>query len=94
MLAKEPDDVFLNFGLAMEFAKEGNADSAAAQFDRVLQLDANYVPAYYHKGNTLIGAGRGSEARQVLTRGIQVAQRVGNDHAAEEMTALLHDIHD
>ena len=92
MLAKEPDDVFLNFGLAMEWAKEGNVESALAQFDRVLELDATYTGAYFHKGNTLIAAGRGDEAREVLTRGVAVAQRQGNDHAAEEMTGLLREI--
>jgi len=92
MLAKEPDDVFLNFGLAMELAKEGDADGAAAQFDRVLALDENYVAAYFHKGNTLIGAGRADEARQVLMQGVLVAQRQGNDHAADEMSGLLREI--
>jgi lipoprotein NlpI len=76
----------------MEYSKEGNFDSAVAQFDRVLQLDANYVAAYFHKGNTLIGASRSEEAREVLAQGIQVAQRQGNDHAAEEMGGLLREI--
>jgi predicted Zn-dependent protease len=92
MLAKEPDDVFLNFGLAMELAKEGDVEAAATQFDRVLQLDENYVAAYFHKGNTLIGGGRLDEARVILTKGIRVAQRQGNDHSAEEMGGLLREI--
>jgi tetratricopeptide (TPR) repeat protein len=92
MLAKEPDDVFLNFGLAMEWAKEGDIELALAQFDRVLILDANYTGAYFHKANTLIAAGRGDEARDVLTRGITVAKEQSNDHAAEEMAGLLREI--
>jgi len=89
MLEKEPDDVFLNFSLAMELAKEGEVASALACFDRVLKLDATYTAAHYHKGNTLIGLGRLEEARAVLQQGVAACRQVGDDHAQREMLDLL-----
>ncbi len=40
LLAAEPDDVFLNFALAMEYVGAGRLDDAVRQFARVLELDA------------------------------------------------------
>lgn len=89
LLAAEPDDVFLNFGLAMELAKEGSHESALARFDRVLQLDPNYHAAHYHKAATLVELGRTDEARQVLSAGLTATRVVGNTHAESEMADLL-----
>ena len=37
MLAAEPRDVFLNFSLAMEYAKAGRQEEAVTQFGRVIE---------------------------------------------------------
>ena len=89
MLAKEPDDVFLNFSLAMELAKEGMIDDAMSRFDRVLTLDPKYTAAYFQRATTLIAGGRTAEAKRALQEGISAAQRVGDPHAAAEMQGVL-----
>ena len=89
MLEKSPQDVFLNFGLAMELAKEGRTDDALARFDLVLQLDPSYLTAHFQKGSTLIAAGRVPDARRALAAGIAAANASGDLHAASEMQALL-----
>lgn len=90
LLAAEPDDVFLNFGLAMELAKEENKDSALQRLSRVIELDADYAAAYYQKGRLLLGRGDREEARAVLTAGVNAAQRLGDNHAEIEMRELLN----
>ena len=92
MLEKEPNDVFLNFGLAMEYVKAGHHDEALTQFDRILALDSTYTAAHYHKGNTLIGMGRTDEARQVLTSGVTAARANGDAHTENELQVLLESI--
>ncbi len=89
LLANEPDDVFLNFALAMELAKDEDKGPALARFSRVMELDAGYTAAYYQKGRLLLSLSRADEARQVLSAGVQAAQRVGDPHAASEMNDLL-----
>ena len=89
MLQKEPDDIFLNFGLAMEFVKASRYDDAVALFKRLNQLDPNYIPAYFQQGSTLITMGRLHDASAILREGIEVAERTGDPHAAGEMGELL-----
>ena len=92
LLEKSPQDVFLNFGLAMELANEGRTDEALALFDRVLRLDPSYLTAHFQKGSTLIAAGRVPDSRAALAAGIAAAQTSGDLHAASEMQALLDTI--
>ena len=89
MLQADPNDVFLNFSLAMEFAKEGQADEAVRQFARVTELDPNHVSAYYQQANALVGLDRDTDARQVLERGVEAARRAGDGHMVDKMSQML-----
>ncbi len=89
MLERQPDDPFLHYGLAMEHVKEGDVGAALDRFDRTLSMDADYVAAYFHKGNTLVGAGRIDEAKATLRAGIEAARRKNDTHAEGEMQGLL-----
>ena len=92
MLEKSPDDGFLNFGLAMELAKEGLTEEALARFDRVLQLDPTDIAAHLHKSRTLTRLGRTDEARAALATGIEASKAAGDTHAADELQRLLDGI--
>lgn len=85
LLVEDSDDVFLNYALAKEWHSEGKVAEALAAFDHVISLHSEYVPAYFQKGQVLAEAGDMETAHTVLTEGIAVARRVGDDHAAGEM---------
>jgi len=89
MLSKEPADVFLNFALAMEFVKAGRLEDAVTQFKQVATLDPKYTAAYFQQGNTLINLGRLHEASACLREGIEIAESIGDHHAAGEMGEVL-----
>jgi predicted Zn-dependent protease len=89
MLASNPDDVFLNFAMAMELVKAGRHDEAAGRFDRVTRLDPNYISAYRQWSGMLVVLGRKDEARAVLLRGIEAATRAGDKHAVSKMQEAL-----
>jgi len=89
MLDAEPDDVFLNYGLAIELMRDGDHNEAVLQFDRVLAIDADYTAGYHHKANALIALKRFAEAKTTLEAGMQAARRAGNVHAESEMRELL-----
>jgi len=89
MLATDPEDPFLNFALAMEFAKIDQHDEALGQFDRVMELDRTYVPAYFQKANVLVSLNRHEEARQVFAEALSVAEQTGDKHAAAEIRDAL-----
>ena len=89
LLKKEPDDSFLNFGIAMELAKAGRFEESIAQFDRTIELNPNYIAAYFQKGRTLISMGSEDRAKEALQLGIRQANLCGEAHAAGEMQELL-----
>lgn len=89
LLSNEPDDVFLNFSLAMEYVKAERADDALARFARVHKLDPDYVPAYYQRGNLLASLDRIDPACEALREGIAAAKRNGDQHAVDEMQQSL-----
>ena len=69
LLAAEPDDVFLNFGLAMELSKSEPKDLALQRFQRVIDLNADYTAAYYQKGRMLLEMGHLEQAIEKLQEG-------------------------
>jgi len=89
MLAGEPNDSFLRYGLAMEFVSEGNDEEAVRCFQELFAVAPEYVPGYLQAGQGLTRLGRLEEARAVFGRGIAKAREQGDHHAADEMEAFL-----
>jgi tetratricopeptide (TPR) repeat protein len=88
-LADNPNDAFARYGLAMEYSKAGDTASALAEYQKIVNTNPDYVPAYQMAGQMLLTAGRDEEARQWFMNGIAAARRTGNQHAQEEMQTLL-----
>jgi hypothetical protein len=98
MLAEDPDDAFLRYGLAMEHAGAGD-DAACVGILRDLIARPGpaaaakpYVPAFLQCGQALMRLGRDAEACEVLRQGIDAARRAGDTHAQGEMEGLLDSI--
>ena len=91
LLADDPADPFLRYGLAMEYASAGDDATAADQLLR-LTADTAYVPAFLMAGQILNRLNRVDEAMAVLRRGIAAAREQGNAHAEGEMSTLLASI--
>jgi thioredoxin-like negative regulator of GroEL len=94
MLADDPDDAFLRYGLAMEHAStEDYAECVNVLRDLINRTAANpYVPAFLQCGQALVKLDRTEEACDVLRSGIEAARRAGDTHAEGEMQGLLASI--
>ena len=92
MLADAPDDAELRYGLAMEHISEGDDAGAVRVFEEIFRRSPDYPPAYHMAGRALQRLNRIAEARQVLGRGIEVAQRQRDAHAAGEMQELMDNL--
>jgi len=91
MLAEDPDDAFLRYGLAMEHASAGD-DAACVDVlrDLIARTAATpYVPAFLQAGQALARLDRVAEACAVLRQGVEVARKAGDTHAQGEMQGLL-----
>ena len=92
MLESDQDDVFLNYALAMALLSDGDSRAGIERLQRVIELDPNYVPAYFQQGQALAREGQIDEARGIVSRGIETAKRVGDTHAETEMTGFLESL--
>ncbi len=89
MLGDDPDDVFLNYALALELDKNGDHEQSLELFRNLTAGDAPYVPAFFMAAQMLNRLGRIAEAREFLESGIGEARNQGHDHATAEMTEYL-----
>jgi tetratricopeptide (TPR) repeat protein len=89
MVARNPGDSFSRYGLAMEYRASSAPDDAVREFRALLDSNPDYVPAYFHYGQTLEALGRSSEASEVYRTGIEAASRKGDAHARSELQAAL-----
>lgn len=92
ILSQTPDDAFARYGLAMELANQGHAEAALTEFDRLLTTHPDYTAGYFMAAQTLVKAQRPADAIARLQQGIRSAQRTGNQHALNEMQALLEEL--
>jgi tetratricopeptide (TPR) repeat protein len=91
-LEQNPSDAFARYGLAMEYSKLGQTDTALEQFNKLLQLHPDYTNGYFMAAQTLEKLGRTPEAKKMLERGIEAAKRTGNKHALSEMAGMLEEL--
>lgn len=92
ILVLNPKNSFARYGIAMELASRGETAAALQEFDTLLANDPEYTAGYFMAAQTLVGAGRTSEAIERLKAGINCAARNGNSHALSEMQAMLGEL--
>lgn len=86
MLAQNPENTFVRYGLAMELVKAGELDRAVGEFEALLACDPGYSAAYFHGGQTLEKLGRRDQARDFYRRGLAASR---DAHARSELQAAL-----
>ena len=89
MVAQNPNDSFLRYGLAMEFKNAGNLDEAMGAFRELMAVNPDYSAAYFHGGQVLEKLGKLDEARELYQQGIEVTTRKGDLHTRNEIQAAL-----
>jgi len=92
MLAEQPDNAMIWYGLASEQYKLENWVEAAKSLRQVVSLNRDYTAAYQMLGTVLANSGDLAAAQQVWKDGIQAAGRSGAWKAGQHMQALLDDV--
>ncbi|SDD64459.1 tetratricopeptide repeat protein [Niabella drilacis] len=87
LLRENGDDGFLNHALALEYVKAGDDGKAAALFKSILEKDPDYVGSYYHLGKLQERCGDEPGAIAVYKKGMEIAQKLGEQHAYNELRA-------
>jgi tetratricopeptide (TPR) repeat protein len=89
LLKDDPNDSFVRYGVAMEYAKAGEFEEAMREFGELLTRNAEYVPGYFMAGRTCEQKGDVEAAKDFYRRGIAIAKKVGDNHAAGEISEAL-----
>ncbi|MHC4562335.1 MAG: tetratricopeptide repeat protein [Planctomycetota bacterium] len=92
LLAAEPDDVFLNYSLAMEYVVAEQCEPALESFSRCIELDETYVPAYVEAGKCARSAGLADRARDYFTRALSLARGQGQNHVVDFVAQQLQSL--
>lgn len=89
LLDADPNDAFVLYGIAQEYAKLGEHPRAAEFYDRCLASDPNYLYAYYHKAVSQNEDGDAAGAQATLTLGVTRAKAAGDAKALSELQGFL-----
>ena len=89
MLAREPNDTFLLYGIAMEHKKAGDDSQALEMLEKVIQIDPGHGYAFFQRGQILEMSGDPTAARQAYSDGIIAATKSNDAHARSELEGAL-----
>jgi tetratricopeptide (TPR) repeat protein len=76
----------------MELKARGELAEAWTAFEELVTQFPDYVPTYLMAGGTLVALGRKDDAAEIYRKGIEVAQRRGDQHARRELESALAEI--
>ncbi|MBC7696402.1 MAG: tetratricopeptide repeat protein [Burkholderiales bacterium] len=89
MLEKEPNDVFLNYALAMEHLSTGDYNDADAQLRKVLEINPSYLPCYYQLGQVNEKLNKIVIAISYYKQGVNLAKSQNNNKALGELNEAI-----
>jgi Tfp pilus assembly protein PilF len=94
MLVKEPSDLFLNYALGIEYLGELDLEQAEFQFKKVLDLDTNYIAAYYQLGKLFESQLKNTQALYFYNLGLEKAKAQKNNKAVNEFGEAIFMLED
>lgn len=92
IVAKNPDDAFARYSLAMSLRSAGRGEEAAREFQALAARRPEYVPTYLMLGQTLEALGRAADAARAYEAGLGAASRGNDQHARSELSQALDDL--
>ncbi len=94
LLTEDPQDSFLQYGIALEYAKMGNVPEAIARIEKLLSEKPDYLGAYYQLGQYYEVEDNNEEAIDIYKKGIMLAQKLGDQKTLRELREALQQIED
>lgn len=93
MLQKEPGDSFLNYAIALEYAKT-DIPKAIKFIEDILKKDENYLGAYYQLGQFYEQINEIEKAISTYKKGIEIAKQQKNNKTLGELNVALINLED
>lgn len=94
MIAKDPDDAFSRYALALEYNGINEPLTAIEILEELIQRNERYVPAYHQLGQLLSKMNKTQIAKKMYRKGMDLALAEHDDKAAKEMREELEELED
>lgn len=94
LLKNEPQDSFLNYALALEYAKTDDVKKAIELIEELLGKNENYLGAYYQLGKYYEQIEQQQSAINTYKKGIVIAQLQKNKKTLGELNEALISLED
>ncbi len=89
MLAQEPDDVFLQYAIAIEYFSVADYERSLQCLKTILDRNPDYLAAYYQTGKCLEELKMFEEAQTIYEKGIALATKQGKTKTLNELKEAL-----
>lgn len=93
-LKNEPNDPFLKYALATEYVRLNDPEKALFFYLDLTVKHTDYVGTYYHLGKLYEVLKKENEALQTYERGIEVAKKIKDQHALNELMGVYNSLKD
>ena len=94
MLAQEPDDVFLQYAISVEYFSAKEFEQALLFLQTILKNNADYLPTYYQTGKCFEELHQTENAIKIYQQGIELATKQGKTKALNELKEALFFLED
>lgn len=94
MLQTEPQDIFLNYSLGLEYSANNNFSLAEEQLKKTLGIKPDYIPAFFHLGKIYEQNKNVTEALACYKQGLEFAKEQKNNKAANELSEAIFMLED
>jgi len=84
-LKESPKDSFIQFALALEYIKQGDAQTGLQYFEGLVLNNPDYVGTYYHLAKLYNQLNRKNDAIACYDKGIVIAKKLNDQHSLAEL---------
>ena len=92
LLKQDPNDPFMNYAVGLEYISKRKYKLGAQKFQKIIEKNQTFVPAYHQLGMLLLRLRKKHEAIEILQKGIRIAGETGELSERAEMEDLLFDL--
>ncbi len=83
-LEKEPNDPFLKYALAMEYANI-DLEKSLKMYEDLLKNHSDYLPTYYQAAKLYEELERNEQAEEIYKKGVELSESQNNTHTLKEL---------
>lgn len=89
LIEANPENALFFYTLGREYLKARRFAEAIPHLQQAIRLQPEHSAAYRELGSALSGCGKPEEAKEIYTRGIEIAEQQGDIQTAKEMRVFL-----